>query len=340
MIYKNVELFNVAEIRETPDGTGASLYRFTLDAIDHIKGIGAKSVRSSTGCEIRFVTNATEIWVTLEALTEDVGLTVFLGDLEYQRLHLEGGRKKTFILNRNSVFDRIDKDVLNSSSNRFPTDLWRIHVNYSHTSHCLAFHEAVGLDGIVRPPLPTEQPQKKFIAYGSSITHGCGSGCTGNGYIQHAARLLGIDVLNKGIAAGCQCEKAVCDFIKNAEWDFAMFELGVNMYDRKTKDFKRVVDYLINAVHETNPDKKIFVVTPYISVLSMGTDKDYKGKHADYVKILEDIVAEINSENVILINGESVSDSLMYFTADLLHPSDFGHVRMGENLSKILKEYI
>lgn len=57
-----------------------------------------------------------------------------------------------------------------------------------------------------RPPLPDELPEKRWLAYGSSITNGAFPGLHHNSYIYHAARIAGLDVLNHGISGSCLCD--------------------------------------------------------------------------------------------------------------------------------------
>ncbi len=338
MIYRNVELFNVEEVKETADKTGVILYRFPSDVVDAIKDRGAYMSRANTGCEIRFVSSAKTIWLTMGAIAHNVGVTVFCGDMVYEKRIIEAGKRTTLELKYNTCFDKIDEEILSDMDGRFPLNLWRVYIN-SEESHCI-FYDIEGLDGIIRPPLATEVPEKKWLAYGSSITHGCWTIDTSNSYIQHAAKKLGVDVMCKGMAGACQCEREMADYIKNADWDFATLELGVNMMGRKTKDFKKRVDYMIHSVHESNPGKKVFIITPFPNCHSAGKDKDSFDKHNDYTKILKEIVNEINSENLIVIDGGSILDSYSYLCYDFVHPSEYGHVRMGENLSEILKKYL
>ena len=338
MIYNNVELHNVDELTPASDKSGVILNRFPQQVTEAQKGRGAVMSRSDTGCEIRFVTSATTTWVTMEAMVKDVLLTIFCGDYYYSRITLEQGKKTTFQLNKNEAFDLIDKEVLASLPKRFNHNVWRIYIS-SEESYCI-FYDVNGLDGTVRPPFDNETPKRKWLAYGSSITHGALASDTSNSYIQHAARLLNADVMCKGMSGSCYCEKEVANYIANAKWDFATFELGVNMYGFKTKDFKKRVQYLIETVHEAQPDNKAFVITPYASHYSFGINKDMVDKNKDYVEILKEVVTNLHSENVTLIDGGNILDSCTYLCSDLLHPSDYGHVRMGENLYKILKDKI
>lgn len=337
MNYKNIDLHNVEEIRTTPDKSGVMIYRFPFDVIDMLKEAGSYESRSNTGCEIRFITNASIIWLTMEAVKNDAVLTVFLGDIIYKRYVLKAGVKTTLQLEKNAEFGKVDQEIINSLNKRFPISLWRICINNNAT--CILY-DVNGLDGFIRPPMPEELPEKKWLAYGSSITHGCWTDDTSNSYIQIAARMLGVDVLCKGMSGSCKCEREMANYIKKADWDFATLELGVNMYKLKTKEFKKRVHYMINEVYNANKDKKVFVFTPFPSYFSFGLDKDKTEKHTDYVRILTEIVEEIKSDNVILIRGEEILNDNSYLCYDMLHPSEYGHQRMGENLYNKLKDLI
>lgn len=336
MIYKNIELFNVDEVIHNSDNSGVLLSRFPSDVIDTLKGRGAYISRSTTGCEIRFVTDAKTIWLTMESVVNDTALTVYCGDFVYQKLLLKAGVKTTFELHYNECFDKVENEFFKTFEKRYPINLWRVYIN-DEGSHCI-FHDIKGLDGIIRPPFEKEKPAKKWLAYGSSITHGCWAPDTTNSYINHAAKLLNVDVMCKGMSGSCHCEKEMANYLAKADWDFLTLELGVNMFGFKTKEFKKRVQYLIETVHEKNPDKKVFVITPYMNFTAFGKDKDGVEKHEDYTKILSEITENIHSENLILIKGDEILDSPTYLCYDLLHPSEYGHVRMGVNLAEIIKK--
>lgn len=337
MIYNNVELHNVEEIQPAPGGDGVILNRFPLRVTEALKGRGSFVSRAATGCEIRFVSSATTVWVTLEAMVCDLPITVYCGDFVYKKITVKANTKTTIQLDRNSVmFDVVGGEFFKSFKQNFNANVWRLCVN-SVEAYCI-FHSVVGLDGVVRPPFNGEQPKKLWLAYGSSITHGASCDDTSNSYIQYAARLLKTDVLCKGMSGACCCEKEVANYIADTKWDFATLELGVNMYGFKTKDFKKRAQYLIETVHESKPDNKVFVITPYPNYTCFVQDKDSVQKHKDYSDILTEIVTNLHSENTVLIKGDEVLDNYTYLSGDMVHPSEYGHSRMGEKLYKILKE--
>lgn len=338
MIYRNVELFNVEEIRETSDKTGIFLSRFPSEVTETLKSGGAVAAKCCAGCEIRFVSGASIIWLTMEAVISDVKLDIYCGEHQYKTVNIEAGKKNTIELRQYDVFSNIDEDILLDKNTRYGHNVWRVCV--SSPDSRVIFYDVAGLDGIVRPPMQSECNAIRWLAYGSSITYGIAAQSASNSYIQHAAKLMKAEVMNKGMAGSCRCEKSIADYIKNTTWDILTLELGVNMFTIKTKEFKKRAEYLINSVYTANIDKKIFVITPFMSFYSLGNDKDMLDKFADYTRILKEAVAAINSENLILINGDDILDSISYLGADLLHPSSYGHVRMGENLAKLILQYL
>ena len=339
MIYKNVELHNVDEVKNTQDG-GIELYRFPFEYIDSLKTIDATVVsRSNAGCEIRFVTDAKVTWVTMGARLNDVKLTVFCGDLFNKELTIEAGKKVTFELLHNEEFDKVDETILKDTNGRFSNNVWRIYINGEDNSYC-TFYDIQGLDGIVRPPKDDEKPSVKWLAYGTATTYGKGAKNTLNSYIQQTANRLGVDVLNKGMAKSCFLEKEMVGYINNAKWDILSLEIGADMYWHKTKEFRKRAEYMINEIYKNNPDKKIFVITPFPNINGFGKDKDLYDKNIEYIKILRDTVEGISSDNVRLIFGDNVLSSKSYLSCDLINPSEYGHIKMGENLYSLLKERI
>lgn len=82
----------------------------------------------------------------------------------------------------------------------------------------------------------------------------------------------------------------------------------------------------------------------------MGVLKEQNGEHkytsfGDYFLIESYMKSESNMRvwymlnNLIYIDGKSIMDSGSYLSFDLCHPSDYGHIRMGENLAEIVKDW-
>lgn len=334
MLYQNVELHNVAEL--VPQDGGVRLFRFPSAAVTTVnKMMGATRGRSATGCEIRFVTDANTVWVTMEAMAHDVALTVLRGDLVYQKLTLRAGGRQVIEIARPGQIDDVgDAFFADGEGERFSPQVWRIYIS-SEAAHCI-FYSVEGLDAPVRPPHDREVPGRRFIAYGSSITHGCWTIDTLNSYPQIAARELGVDVLCKGMAGSCQCEKAISDYLAREECDFATLELGVNMYHLDTPEFESRVRYLLTEMRRVQPARPFFVITPFVSRYSDGPKQTDRQKHAAFVDILHRLTAKIAPDTAEVIDGTAVLDRRQGLCYDCLHPSEYGHMRMGVNLARML----
>ena len=77
MIWNQVELFNVSQIRQQEDGA-LQFFRFPDTVLEQFKSneISNTSGRTTTGCEIRFVGNAADI-----TLSADMGVDTYeMGD--------------------------------------------------------------------------------------------------------------------------------------------------------------------------------------------------------------------------------------------------------------------
>ena len=83
----------------------------------------------------------------------------------------------------------------------------------------------------------------------------------------------------------------------------------------------------------------MFFATPYM----YGADisKSAPNCSDDFAKPLKVLTEHAKKyPNAIIIDGNKLIDKKYYFSADLEHPSDFGHVMQGLNLAKIIKKHI
>ncbi len=95
-------------------------------------------------------------------------------------------------------------------------------------------------------------PSKTMLAYGSSIKHGARSVTHTNSYAEEAARILGTDIMNKGVGGSCRFESESADFLaKNNEWDFAWIEGAVNSTDMTPEEFDSRFTYFTETLAKT-----------------------------------------------------------------------------------------
>lgn len=339
MISDSIEFFNVAELR---DGV---LYRFPLNVCDalQIPEFDAKgnflrvhtghraSARALYGAELRFVTDAKKLTVCLES-DAPFSATAYNGD--FQSAYFSQGAGKTeWKLEWRASLD----GVAHTSENRFSKRVWRIAVSGDGN---------IRFDGIrtengepVRPPRADEEPRFRLLAYGSSISQGIGALYPPLNYLNTAAQLLGIDILNKALSGGCFCEKETIGYLCGEAFDAAYLEPGTNIADRPLPVIEERVGYLIDTFCTKFPEKKIFVATPVCGLTDVSdTASDYR---ENFAKTRSVITAHAKKHaNAVLLDGHEILKKHYYLSADVLHPSDFGHVRMGHDFAALLAPWL
>lgn len=340
MIFENIEFHNVAELERVPGISGYKLQRFPKEvrnALGHEEHErGRFYVQKPVGCEIRFVTDAKFIRVSLSAVDQDGLVLIYRGNFFHSYHILKAGVITTLHLECPSKFTEVEADCLRGYS--FSTDVWRL--QFGKDAEIL-FHCIDTFGHSLRIPRKDEVPILKWLVYGSSITFGGNALLYSNAYIQQAARRLGVDVLNKAIAGSCFCEKIVANYLADCEeWDFIMLELGVNMRGRFTvEEYEIRVKYLLEKIIEKNPTKPIIVTGIYPNSALYSLDKKNSITSSNYIfeQVLSEIIKNMSNENLYYIPGKDILTDFSGLCTDLLHPSDYGHIIIGEDLSRKLE---
>lgn len=337
MLYRNIELHNVSEI--TKAAGGIAFYRFPLDVCnnlghkEHKRGRFISKV--STGCEIRFVTDG-PVRIKIMPLNEDGRISIWQGDYYNSAVDIKKGTWASVLIDKNPRFDVID-DV-NVPSKRFNYKVWRIAFD-SRAEWIYGGIDNMGSD--VRPPAADEKPSIKWLAYGSSITHGAGAVNHHNSYVQRAAIEMGIDVFGCGLGGACLCERVMAEHLsKRGDWDFITMELGINMRGMFTPDeFKERAYYLIDKILTENPGKPVVMITTYPNFADIMEDKNDIAAVRDsaFREILKKKYNNTGNQDLYIIDGDKVLTNFTALSGDLVHPADTGHIEMGHNLADMLK---
>lgn len=328
-----LEFHNVAEMPPAPGG-GEYLARFPQVLWNATESaVGPLTIRHSTGCEIRFVTDAPRgIRLWLRPAHGYADMTYLMGNHVFSPLErLEEGKITCLQLEPPRLEPNRDPAVRRRGG--FASHVFRI---YFHPMS-VVFHGVDVMGGTLRPPNADEKPRLRWLAYGSSITQG------GNfyNYVNAAAQMLEVDALNLGMGGSCFLEQGIADFIASRDdWDFATFELGINMCGPaagKNETFAAKVEYLLKEVTRRQPGKPIFLITIFNNgamheMARSGWQDDQREKN----EILREAAARYPGR-VHLIDGEALVPDFRGFMPDLLHPDALGAVRMGINLADALR---
>lgn len=339
MLFKNIEIHNVAKLYDAERG-GTTWLRVpdeVFSALEH--GNQARNMaKCCTGVELRFVIKSGE-GVTIRMAQLDPCATgnvfhVFRGGIQGSWYDCElnctvPGEPTDFFIKKTEDLPYLKKAAQSYCD---PWDPEVVRVIFDRGAYRI-----LDVIGDVMPPEKSMCPDKTILFYGSSITHGSNSIDMSHAWASVVGHNLGADVINLGFAGSCAMEPAMIDYIaslgKCGQWDTCVMELGINVLGwEKTKKIDRALN-AIRTVALTNPDKKMFVISPFYC------DNDFVGEHKaeEWREILGKIVKDENLANVKYINGLSLLDSVQYLSADKVHPNIYGVQKIADGLTAFMR---
>ena len=338
MLYNNFELYNVAELIPF-EGGGYLMSRLPSKVRAVMGAQGQRMACNTAGCEFRFVLNSGKAEITLKMDTPGAHTRALLyfGGVQsgWQTLSYYIGSESTTITIENHPNPEALKRLSDASGYAYDPKVIRL---------TLESAQLVLLDakGDVRPPLPTEVPTKRFMMYGSSITHGslaCSSNLT---YLSQIAHRLNCDFYSYGFAGACLLEREVCDYISEQSndinprsWDFAVLELGINALGLESGEFTARVDYLLDAMLTKNPGKKLFVIDIYYH------NGDFEGSpKADEFRNIVKHACESRAKTyheIMHIPGRELLTGPRGLSGDFVHPNVEGVREIADKLGEILE---
>ncbi|GAB6878169.1 hypothetical protein JCM17823_04430 [Halorubrum gandharaense] len=200
----------------------------------------------------------------------------------------------------------------------------------------VALHDVTGE---CRPPSSSELPERRYLAYGTSITEGAAASAPHLNYVTHVARNRGYDALNLGCSGSAYCEAAMADHIAGRDdWDVATLAMSVNMANAEFSPatFRERAARFVDAVAGENPERLVVCVTlfPYFADVTNSGDS---ARATAFRDALREVVERSPHGNLSLVDGRELLDT-SGLTADLLHPSDYGMETIGDRLGQRLAE--
>lgn len=329
MVYKNMCLHNVAELIETDDGI---LLTRVPDGLRVTLNESAKTrAVMPAGCEMRFNLKSKEAKISLKANEGETGIAeVYQGNFLLSHHFVTGGISEI----KTGLPGNIEKLREISREMKLPFDAGLTRVVLPH----IVTLKITGIEGDFALPEKKQVPGKRYLAYGSSITHGQTSVRPAGSYAMRTAEHLGVDLVNLGLGGGAHCEKQMADYIAGRQdWDFASLELGINMRAFEVEEFKKRVEYFVPAIVKARPDKYVFCIDLF--TFDMDFDRASE-KQKTFRKIVKDVVGGCKSGRAVHIDGRDILRGVNGLAVDLVHPSPAGMEEMALNLAGIIKKYL
>ncbi|MFB6138766.1 MAG: SGNH/GDSL hydrolase family protein [Halobacteriaceae archaeon] len=325
MRYEDVSLHNVADVREY-DG-GVRLQRVPEDVRERLNDGARRRMLHPAGVEIRFVPEG-PVEVTLSVTGRESEVRVFWGPFQSRDTARVGNDPRTFEVSQPEKLDRLRPEV--AGRLRFSPEVCRMVLPGEHRGSPVVLHD---VDGEVRPPEPAERPDRRYLAYGTSITEGEAPSAEHLTYAARTARRLDADLINLGSCGSAYCDPAMAEHVAAREdWDVASLALSVNMVGTfGVEEFRERAGNMIETIAEAHPAAPVAAITlyPYADDLLVDGDRELADT---FRETLAAVVADA-PENVHLIEGPNVLAEVGGLTTDLVHPGDDGMIEMGERLA-------
>lgn len=339
MIYKNIEIHNVAALYDSPQG-GVSWLRVPQSVYDSLEhGDQARNMaKCSTGVELRFVIKSGDgVIIRMSKLSPGESTNVF----HVFRGGIQGSWEDCEL--NKYVFDEPRDYYIKKSSNagmlkkmasvsEDPWDPEVVRVIFDRGAYRL-----IDVIGDVAPPEKNQCPDETVLFYGSSITHGSNSIDMSHSWASVVGHNLKRDVINLGFAGSCAMEPDMINYIstlgEKGDWNICVMELGINVVGWENDKIYKRAKNSIETVAKTNPDKKIFVISPFYC----GIDFSGKDGAENWRRIIAAIAAEDEYKNVIYINGLDLLGDMSGISADEVHPNIYGVQQIADRLTGIIK---
>lgn len=325
MIFQNIDFHNVEEIRQ--EEKGYRLYRFPLAVAKQMDEGAERISYMSTGIELRFKIKGevVDIWMQAEAAEEAQVAYIYYGNFQggwysSSKVILEEKTKLHFERIKNL---EVIKKISDEQKLSFNPEVVRVVLPYGN---CLF----VGADGEVEAPNKEDYPEKTYLAYGSSITHGSLALAAPYTYPFQIAQKLSCDYLNLGMAGSARLEEAFAEYIVNRkDWDFLSVEMGINMiksFDEAA--FEKRAERFLHILEED--DRPIFVTSIF----------GYQGELQTRAQHFREIVQKYASEKFVFTDALQLLNCPYYVSADLTHPSLEGMRDIADRWRKIMREHL
>lgn len=329
MIFRGIDFHNTDTLLNTEKGYAMQR---VPDSVRLKLNEGARDQVSfnCTGVELRFKIKSEEAVLTLRATESSEAMTAYIyyGSFQggWQHSSKTIGTEDTRI----SVPRPQDVKLLESLTEEcglpFQPEVVRIILPYGKCYF-------VDIEGEVEPPAPKDVPEKTYLAYGSSITHGSLALAAPCSYPFQIVRRLGCDYLNLGYAGSAYLEREMAEYIvSRKDWNFASVEMGINMLygDFDAAQFEKRVK---NFVDILSADGRPVFAT---DIFRFNGGQEFQKK----AEVFRGIVKKHAGGRLLYTDGLKLLSDPAFISQDLIHPSQEGIARIAANWSGIMEDYL
>ncbi|SEW00416.1 GDSL-type esterase/lipase family protein [Natrinema salifodinae] len=332
-----IRFHNVGDSRPVEGRDGRLLQRVPEPVRRKLNDGAQSRMRHPAGVELRFVPDgaATVTLSTMPGGSAEAGtVRVFWGPVQGSTEVVVGTEPTPIEV---SIPEKLtDLEPTAREDLAFDPRVCRIRLPGEHRGGPMVYH---GVDGDVRPPREDELPDRRYLAYGTSITEGEAPLAEHLTYADQAARRLDADLINLGSCGTAYCDVAMADYIANrGDWDVATLSISVNMVGTfDPAEFRGRAARMIDRVASVHPEKPVVPITIFTNARDVCRSAEEGDECERFREELRAVVAETPHDNVHLLEGPELLPTIEGLTPDLVHPGDNAMITMGEALAAELE---
>ncbi len=189
--------------------------------------------------------------------------------------------------------------------------------------------------------------QKRWIHYGSSISHSLEGESPSKTWAAMVAQRLDLHLTNLGFHSECKCDPMIGFVIREIPADYITLKVGINLVDGdlNTRTFKPAILGLINIIRDKKPDTPIVLCSPIYTPLY----DDIKGGSGYNLKEMREVVLECvhifreyGDKNIFYTDGLKLfGPQYIQHMPDDLHPNAEGQYIMANNfINEVFKSHL
>ncbi|MDL2229547.1 GDSL-type esterase/lipase family protein [Treponema sp. OttesenSCG-928-L16] len=323
MKYKNLLLHNINEVEEREGKYW--LHRFPGDVRNNLESTGQVSADHS-GSEIRFMIRG-KVRIKLSSDADSAAVIIYYGDNQFGIRYIS---QAGTVIELDTIYTPENHAKLPQKA-RYSPDMVR-----------LVLFRTISLDeisGDYELPGAEASPEKKYLAYGTSITQGKYNLLPDLSYPAIFGNLTGFDVFNYGMSGCCFMEDVVIDFLCRESYDLISLCLSVNMLGKNypIEVFRQRAGKLLRALRDKNPSSPVFLISIMTHWRDLGMTRETSPRTAadcnEWRAVVEDLSGMTNTH---FLDGRKIL-SPANLTTDFIHPGDYGMIEIAYNLYDAFK---